>query len=118
MRGKSGYEIVRAALNYREKRPSAPALEVLDAEFEGKHETAPDFDGEDFGYDNWFYPPSPFAELLREAFVPNVTADEVALLCIRESTDQFIRPQFLRTAAMWEEKMVHALADRYTLWSA
>lgn len=92
--------IVRRALELAKKHPDWTGLQVLDVAMDGHVETHPDFEVAPGvgGYNDWLSPPSPFSEILRSAFGPQVTNDE-------------FHPQ----SRHWHE-VIDGFAARYRLW--
>lgn len=76
-----------------------------------RHHSQPDFDCEPgTTYPSWLYPPSPFADLLRLAFAPEIDYRDILLRMF----GQDIMPAPLRL--QWDAKVVHPFALRYQLW--
>ena len=94
------HPIVRRALELAKRRPDWSAMQVLDVAMNGHVETHPDFEvpPNADGYIDWLSPPSPFAQLLKSAFGPQLTADE-----------------FDVQSAHWHE-IIDGFAARYRLW--
>lgn len=85
-------QIITAALGTHATHPRAPALDVLGLAMKGQEGCNLCFDakpGDDF--DNWLDPPSPFADLLRLAFAPEI---ERAQLARWDSPVDFLSPGF------------------------
>ena len=104
-------KIIAVALGTRATHPHVPALDVLDLAMQGHEgcdlcfEAAP---GQPF--DDWLDPPSPFADLLRQAFLPDVTLQQARLWT---SDDDLLADGFRE---MWQDEVIEPFAQRYRLW--
>jgi hypothetical protein len=94
------HPIVRRALELAERHPDWSGLQVLDVAMDGHVETHPDFEvpPNADGYSDWLSPPSPFSQILKGAFGPQLADDE-------------FHPQ----SAHWQE-VIEAFCSRYRLW--
>lgn len=99
MPGDASEPIVRRALDLAASHHTWPSLQVIDTAIEGCHGSHPDFEAHpshDFG--DWLEPPSPFAELLRQAFGAHLEPSQ----CTADSPE-------------WHE-VIEAFGKRYSLW--
>lgn len=65
------------------------------------------------------HPPSPFAELLRRAFAPELDPRELALIALASQTAADAElEQRIRTARGHWERVIDRFAARYDLWNA
>ncbi len=104
-----GRQIVDTALALLRSHSHAPALEILDLAMQGRHGSSPDFDAPDQAFGNWIDPPSPFAELLRQAFAVDDIGPSAAAHWVADDDGAAI-------AADWEACVVEPFAKRYRLW--
>ncbi|WP_046115508.1 hypothetical protein [Aquincola tertiaricarbonis] len=103
-------QIIAVALGTHLTHPQVPALAVLDLAFQGCEGSALHVET-DAGVASvhWLHPPSPFADLLRQAFAPEITAQQVQLWT---SGNDFVAQGF---RARWEADVVAPLLQRYRL---
>lgn len=93
--------------------PAITAIEALDRAMRGYEDADLDFDaGPGYPFDNWLDPPSPFADLLRLAFAPHITAEQTALWY---SDDPLLAKDFRE---MWDADVIQPFEQRYRLWQA
>lgn len=103
-------QIIAVALGTHGTHPQAPALEVLDLAMQGREGAALCFKtGPGHAFDDWLEPPSPFAELLRQAFAPSITREQLALWC---SPNEFVAGGFRE---QWNVDVRQRFAERYRL---
>ncbi|HZE92517.1 MAG TPA: hypothetical protein VE029_12530 [Rhizobacter sp.] len=102
-------KIVETAIETRRSHPDMPALEVLDVAMRGEHHTDPDFGAADEAFSDWLFPPSSFAELLRDAFAPSLSNDDMAKLSDLQAAPPALNRQ-------WQEKVLPAFEKRYGIW--
>lgn len=100
--------IIDDALALRRTHASAPALDVLDLAMRGHHgaDLETEADGQPFA--DWLDPPSPFAQLLRDAFAPALPVD----------VDVWgdAAPDGRPWSEHWDEQVWQPFAARYGLW--
>ena len=107
-------EIVETALAARRLQPDAAAIDVLDEAMAGQHGTDPDFEAVGQPFSDWLSPASPFAQLLRMAFAPDLTDDDLSLAADPSAADG----RSDSVASRWLHGVIEAFAFRYRLWSA
>lgn len=104
-------QIIAVALGTHLTHSKVPALDVLDLAMKGRECCDLNFEaGPGHAFDDWLDPPSPFAELLRKAFAPSITAAQTALW---SSADDLLADGFRE---LWHDEVVQAFAERYRLW--
>lgn len=103
--------IISAALSTARSHPGLSAVEVLDLAMTGHQGCDICFEaGPADPFDDWLDPPSPFADLLRQAFAPAITTEQTALW---HSPDEFVAAGF---RDMWDADVVQRFGQRYRLW--
>lgn len=103
-------QIIAVALGTHVTHPQVPPLDVLDLAMKGHEGSDLCFKaGPGYAFDDWLDPPSPFADLLRQAFAPGVTAQQVELWT---SKNEFLAIGFRE---MWALDVVKPFAERYRL---
>lgn len=111
MADSTAHQIIAVALRTHLTHPDASVLDVLDLAMQGREGTDLCFEAEPGQpFENWLDPPSPFADLLRQAIAPELTAQQVRLWL---SKNEFLSTCFRE---MWQDDVVQAFADRYRLW--
>lgn len=109
--------IMRQAAALRESHPQASALEVLDQVMEGHHGSDLCFEADSsHSFGNWTDPPSPFGELLRQAFAPAEVSPEAAVLWLSAAEDD--APACDALVDSWQALVIDRFAERYKLWGA
>jgi hypothetical protein len=103
------HKIIETAIETRRSNPDMPALDVLDVAMHGEHHTDPDFRAADEPFSDWLFPPSSFAELLRDAFAPALSDDDLAKL-----SDLHAAPPELNQK--WQRDVLPAFEKRYGIW--
>ena len=104
-------QIIAIALGTHVTHPRAPALDVLDLAMKGHEGCDLDFQaGPGHAFADWLDPPSPFGDLLRLAFAPDITVEQTALW---HSDDVLLAEGFRE---MWDADVVQPFAQRYMLW--
>ncbi|WP_046116138.1 hypothetical protein [Aquincola tertiaricarbonis] len=104
-------QIIAVALGTHVTHPKVPVLEVLDLAMKGHEGSDLSFEaGPGHAFDDWLDPPSPFADLLRQAFAPEIGQAQLALW---HSDSDFLAEGFRE---MWDADVVKAFAVRYRLW--
>lgn len=104
-------QIIAVALGTHLTHPKVPVLDVLDLAMQGHEGCDLNFEaGPGHAFDDWLDPPSPFADLLRLAFAPEITAEQMALW---NSDDLFLAEGFRE---LWDADVVQPFARRYRLW--
>jgi hypothetical protein len=115
MPGSYGQPIVDLALYVRRTHPEITALYVLDVAMEGHRNTHPDFEvANQSEFDDWLCPPSPFAELLREAFDPELQQEDLQLM-VTHDVPATVHERVRAIEERWE-KVIQAFGVRYGLW--
>lgn len=105
-------QIIAVALGTHVTHPQVPVLEVLDLAMQGHEGTDLWFKAEHgHAFDDWLYPPSPFADLLRQAFAPEITGAQLALL---QSPSEMLASSFRE---LWDADVVQPFTERYRLWT-
>jgi hypothetical protein len=126
MPGTYGHPIVETAIQLLMELPNEPALSILDRAMQGHHGSDPDFESCDVSacsrphpvYGDELDPPSPFAELIRRAFAPQLDPRELAMLGLRdESDDPALQKRIQAVADEWHA-VVERFGERYRLWGA
>lgn len=103
--------IIAVALGAHVTHPRAPVLDVLDLAMRGHEGSDLCFEAEPgHPFDDWLDPPSPFADLLRQAFAPAITAEQLVLW----NSDDLLLSEGFRE--MWDADVVQPFAQRYRLW--
>lgn len=118
------HPIVESALRQLRDWPNLSALEILDNACRGFEGEDPDFESCDVvtgqrphpAYDDDTEPYSPFGELLRRAFAPELDPRELMLLAIHEPDTPELLARKLAAADEWE-KVLERFARRYNFWS-
>lgn len=104
-------QIIAVALGTHASHPKVPVLEVLDLAMKGHEGSDLCFDADPgHTFDDWLDPPSPFADLLRQAFAPEIGAAQLALW---HSPNHFLAVGFRE---LWDADVIQPFADRYRLW--
>lgn len=107
----SAQQIIAVALGTHATHPRVPVLDVLDLAMKGHEGDDLDFSAAPGqAFDDWLDPPSPFADLLRQAFAPTITSQQLALW---HSDDLLIAEGF---RDMWDAEVIQPFAQRYQLW--
>jgi hypothetical protein len=113
--------IVTRAMDLWRKLPDRPALEILDRALLGHRDEHPDFahGGPLMSADSHhLLPPSPFSELLRRAFAPDLDAQEVLLMALlRPPQDPDLLARLHDVEAAWRSRVIEPFGARYRLWS-
>lgn len=121
MPGSYGNMIVTRAMDLWRKLPDRPALEVLDRALLGHRDEHPDFahGGPLMSADSHhLLPPSPFSELLRRAFAPDLDAQEVLLMALlRPPQDPALLARLRAVEEAWRTRVIEPFGARYHLWS-
>ena len=116
--------IVETALKLQNLYPTAPPIDILDQAVKGFRGSSPDFESVDAvsgckphpGYDDETDPGSPFGELLRRAFAPEVDLRELLLLRSNEVFAPALAARRSAAADTWQ-CVIERFADRYQFWS-
>jgi hypothetical protein len=117
--------IVESALQLLREVPTMPALDILDAAMKDHEGAHPDFESFDPVTGRKPHPAysddtdafSPFGELLRRAFAPNLDPRELMLLNpIEPHVSTELQARATKVASQWQEA-IEKFADRYRLWS-
>ncbi len=121
----SSNPIVETAIRLLSVYPTAPALEILDHAMEGRYGTSPDFEAHPkitcrlpYAYDDDTDPASPFGELLRQAFAPELGMRD--LLAINLADMPSASSEEISSAATLAEewqRVIDLFAERYNLWA-
>ena len=109
MPGSYGTPIANLSLQLQRLHIGMPPMAILDAAMAGHEFEHPDFQCLHPEYDDWLYPPSPFAELLREAFAPEITQEQLQAWVGHVG-------DFAETERRWQG-VIDAFAERYHLWA-
>lgn len=116
------HPVVDLALDLQHELPNVAAIDLIDHAMR-------DYRGTDLSFRNTgptaaLYadhrdPPSPFAELLRRAFAPQLDPRELALIGLagRPGTDPDLQPR-IRAAEQHWQRVIDGFAARYDLWNA
>lgn len=102
--------VVRTALQLWLGLPDASALEVLDLAM--RAHSGEDFD---FQFECELHPPHPFAELLRQAFAPNLDAAAILRESEFEESDPKMGSGSNATTLAWD-CVILLFAQRYGIW--
>lgn len=120
MPGSFGNMLVTRAMDLWRKWPDRPALEILDRAMLGHRDEHPDFahGGPLMSADSHhLLPPSPFSELLRRAFAPELDAQEVLLMALlRPPADPALRARLRAVEDAWRTRVIDPFGARYRLW--
>ena len=86
--------IIDTAMALSRTQPTAPALDILDLAMQGRHESDLDLDAQGEPFGDWTDPSSPFGDLLRRAFTPDLigaqgTPDEWHLLVLSSHAERY-----------------------------
>jgi len=108
MPGSSPLPIVTEALRLRKADRRRPALDVLDEAMREHRGTHPDFECIHPEFSHWTEPPSPFAELLRQAFAEDIEQSAMVAISESKASDEIER--------RWEG-VIDLFAQRYDLWT-
>lgn len=109
--------IVSEALSLAKSHPHVPALDLLDLVMQGHHGDDLDFDAPgNQGFGDWTDPPSPFGELLRQAFAANEIGPGAAGIWASEDPDPAVVTAQDALVDHWQEAVVERFAQRYRLW--
>jgi hypothetical protein len=120
----AGHSIVDTAIQLLMELPEAPALAILDRTMRAHLGTHPSFSSFDVTarsvphpcYADELDPPSPFAELVRRAFAPQMDPRELALLALPQADTMALELRLSRVREQWRE-VVDNFAARYRLWA-
>jgi hypothetical protein len=120
----AGHPIVDTAIQLLMQAPEEPALAILDRTMRshlGTHPQFSSFDGTARSvphpcYADELVPPSPFAELVRRAFGPQLDPRELMLLALPAADTPAIQSRQFEVRERWQE-VVENFAARYRLWS-
>ena len=120
MPGSYGNMIVTRAMDLWRKLPDRPALEVLDRALLGHRDEHPDFahGGPLMSADSHhLLPPSPFSELLRRAFAPDLDAQEVLLMALlRPPQDPALLARLRAVEEAWRTRVIEPCGARAPRW--
>lgn len=120
MPGSFGNMLVTRAMDLWHKWPDRPALEILDRAMLGHRDEHPDFahGGPLMSADSHhLLPPSPFSELLRRAFAPELDVEEVLLMALlRPPADPALRARLRAVEDAWRTRVIEPFGARYRLW--
>lgn len=105
--------IVDEALALRSSHPGAPALDILDLVFKGRHQSHPDFEADGAQFDDWLDPPSPFARLLRDAFAADLPDDPFFVAHYWSAVLDDGTP----LSDVFHERVIRPFTERYQLWT-
>lgn len=114
--------IVRKAIELRERNPDRSALSILDEamklsdgytdlEWESSDPNKPGYVHPD--YDREDYPPAPFAEILRQAFAPDLDVGALLLQDDRESHDYAVAQRVTDSLNIWLQRVTMPFSLRY-----
>ncbi len=120
----AGHPIVDVAIQLLMASPEESALAILDRTMRSHLGTHPQFSSFDVTartvphpcYADELVPPSPFAELVRRAFCPQLDPRELMLLALPEAQTPAIQSRQSEVRERWQE-VVENFAARYRLWS-
>lgn len=118
------HAIVEHALALLAEHPDSPAIEILDRAMNGHEGTSPDFEAHPkitcalpYAYSDDTDPASPFGELLRQAFGPELDAREVLLMGLTNlAVSHDIQNRASAMADAWQG-VIDRFAERYNLWN-
>lgn len=124
MQASAGHPIVDTAIQLLMESPEAPALAILDRTMRSHLGTNPSFSSVDVTarsvphpcYADELDPPSPFAELVRRAFAPQMDPRELMLLALPQANNSSLEPRLACVREQWQE-VVDNFAARYRLWA-
>jgi hypothetical protein len=110
-----GVVIASEAVSLRRANPGWSAMQILDDAMAGKHGTNPEFECDHPDHDDCLEPPSPFADLIREAFAPDVEWSDLVLMR-REAGNPPDGARRWRIQHRWNGA-IDKFAERYGLWT-
>lgn len=118
-----GREIIERALALLLDHPDWAALHILDKALEGNQGTDADFESIDPQYPTFThplylyedFPPSPFAELLRRAFAPQLDPREMLFAVQPDNEDPRVQQRIEKALEIWEEHVLTPFRTRYNL---
>lgn len=117
-------QIVSLALNIMQNEPGRPAISILDEAMKNKagivdidfESVNPDYPDEVHpDYDRDDYPPSPFAELLRKAFAPDLDPSTLLFEHPLEDIDYAISQRVTDSLNIWQIRVLMPMGLRYHL---
>lgn len=119
----AGRQIVDRAIALSLAKPEMPALEILDQAAKGNEGSDAEFESIDPVnhncvhplYDDDRYLPSPFGELLRRAFAPDLDAREMLFATQRDSEDPAVDARIEAACDLWWERVIEPFRARYRL---
>jgi len=120
----AGRAIVECAIALSLANPSMPPLDILDRAVSGHELTDAEFESTDPRrtdrvhplYDDERYLPSPFGELLRRAFAPDLDAREMLFATERDSDDPGFQRRVDAALDIWWKRVIGPFNVRYGLW--
>lgn len=115
------HPVVDLALDLQLELPNVAAIDLLDhamREHHGSHLSFCNTGPTAVLYGDHRDPPSPFAELLRRAFAPQLDPRELALIGLAETGGDAELQQRARAAGQRWERVIDSFAARYDLWNA
>jgi hypothetical protein len=121
----AAHPIVETAIQLLMELPHAPALAILDRAMKAHQRGNPNFKSWDVlsrrtphpCYADELDPPSPFAELIRRAFAPQMDPRELVLISLMNKTDSpELNQRIAKLNARWQA-VLGKFAERYQLWT-
>lgn len=112
--------VVDLAMDLLCELPNVAALDVLDHAMRSSRGRRPDF--RNTGATASLYadhrdPPSPFAELLRRAFAPNMDPRDLVLLALRGKSHELHLQLAIASANKRWQEVLDSFCERYDLWN-
>ena len=116
------HPVVDFALDLQQELPHVAALDILDhamREQRGSHLSFHNEGPTAALYADHRDPPSPFSELLRRAFAPQLDPRELALIGLARhgALESELQQRVLAADRQWQ-RVIDAFAARYDLWNA
>jgi len=120
----AGRKIVERAIFLWLSNPDMSALMVLDKAVEGNENTDAEFESTDPHnisrvhpiYDDERYLPSPFAEILRRAFAPDLDPREMIFAAYSSSETGVAESRIQAALDVWEKRVINPFSMRYGLF--
>jgi len=114
--------IVKKAVELRKMHPELSAISILDEamklsdgyvdlDWESTHPDNPDYVHPDYAYDD--IPPAPFAEILRQAFAPDLDMSKLHFQDEKEGNDYAIGQSITDSLNIWQQRVTMPFSSRY-----
>lgn len=120
----AGRLIVDRAIQLWLLKPDMPALDILDKAALGNENCDAEFESADPMnpalvhplYDDERYLPSPFGEILRKAFAPDLDPREMLFATQQDNADAQTQSRIEFALDTWESRVLRPFRIRYGLW--